>query len=161
MEQHWNDPSQQANIPQRGGVVALEEAAAILHNSDICGGNIVFLSDARSVLRALQRPRNGQRGQLGSLLQPLGQLAGQVILRWLPGRCSLSGDERADHLAKEGTALEQLDNGCSHIKAASRRRWRSAHPNYNPDDPIHTLPHKQQTMVFGLRAGRNRLNQRV
>ena len=161
-------PTGKHSTNYRAEAAALEEAAAILHNSDIYDGNIVFLSDAKSVLQALQNPKNRQHNQLKSSLQQLGQSAKQIILQWLPSHCNLSGNEKADHLAKEGTTLEQLDDGCSHeekkkthITAASRRRWKSAHPNYNPDDPIHTLPRKQQTIVFRLRTGHNSLNQHM
>ena len=90
-----------------------------------------------------------------------------MCLQWVPGHCNLFGNEKADHLAKNGSTLEQLEEGCTyeesktHIKAAIQKRWKESHPNYNARDPVRWLSRKQQTTIFRLRTGHNRLRHNI
>ena len=85
----------------------------------------------------------------------------------LPGHCNIWGNTRADQLAKEGSQLEQLDGGSSYaesktlVKAAMARKWKSDHPDSDPSDPIHGMTRSQQTIIFRLRTGHNRLRQHM
>ena len=74
---------------------------------------------------------------------------------------------RLMQLAKEGSQLEQLDGGSSYaesktlVKAAMARKWKSDHPDSDPSDPIHGMTRSQQTTIFRLRTGYNRLRQHM
>jgi ribonuclease HI len=67
---------------------------------------VVFLTDARSALQALQ-----SRKLLGLQVQ-LSQLCNQqkVTLLWIPSNCGVPGNEKADRLAKERAREEQPDS---------------------------------------------------
>ena len=70
-------------------------------------------------------------------------------------------------LGTEGSQLEQLDGGSSYaesktlVKAAMARKWKSDHPDSDPSDPIHGMTRSQQTIIFRLRTGHNRLRQHM
>ena len=62
---------------------------------------------------------------------------------------------------------KQLDGGSSYaesktlVKAAMARKWKSDHPDSDPSDPIHGMTRSQQTIIFRLRTGHNRLRQHM
>ena len=140
---------------------------AHLHTPKSYNKNIVLLSDAKSVLQALHNPRNREHSNLKASLLQLGLSAQQIVLQWLPGHCNIWGNTRADQLAKEGSQLEQLDGGSSYaesktlVKAAMARKWKSDHPDSDPSDPTHEMTCSQQTIIFLLRTGHNRLRQHM
>ena len=142
---------------------ALEEAADILSSPKSHEQNVVFLTDAKSVLQKLLNAKNKDQSKLKKNLHQLTTTAKRVCLQWVPGHCNLFGNEKADHLAKIGSTLEQLEEGCTyeesktHIKAAIQKRLKESHPNYNARDPVRWLSRKQQTTIFRLRTGHNRL----
>ena len=76
-------------------------------------------------------------------------------------------ETRADQLTKEGSQLEQLEGGCSYaepitlVKATMARKWKRDHPDGDPSDPIHEMTRSQQTIIFRLRTGHNRLRQHM
>ena len=117
--------------------------------------------------QALHNPRNREHSNLKASLLQLGLTAQQIVLQWLPGHCNIWGNTRADQLAKEGSQLEQLDGGSSYaesktlVKAAMARKWKSDHPDSDPSDPIHGMTRSQQTTIFRLRTGHNRLRQHM
>ena len=110
---------------------------------------------------------NREHSNLKASLLQLGLTAQQIVLQWLPGHCNIWGNTRADQLAKEGSQLEQLDGGSSYaesktlVKAAMARKWKSDHPDSDPSDPIHGMTRSQQTTIFRLRTGHNRLRQHM
>ena len=110
--------------------------------------------------------RSSVKGQ-ALLKGRLGLTAQQIVIQWLPGHCNIWGNTRADQLAKEGSQLEQLDGGSSYaesktlVKAAMARKWKSDHPDSDPSDPIHGMTRSQQTTIFRLRTGHNRLRQHM
>ena len=81
---------------------ALRAAAAHIENSPPLYHKEVFLSDALSVLQALQI---GKDTDLNNLVSNLTRLCMKhtVILQWIPSHCDIHGNETADTLAKEGT----------------------------------------------------------
>ena len=124
---------------------------------------MVFLTDALSVLQALQSGNNAELNDLSSALASL-CTRHTVILQWIPSHCNLHGNETADSLAKEGSHQEQIDRSTSYseaktiIRAEQLRQWHQQHPRYNSSDPFHLLPRREQVVIFRLRTGHNRLN---
>jgi len=112
---------------------------------------VVFLTDAKSVLQALE---NGKLHQLAEALSVL-QKGRRVVLQWIPAHCGIPGNEKADRLAKEGAKGVQpiaslpYDGKCRIIKAL-----------YQPQpakDDFHRLTREEQVIVARLRTGHNRL----
>ena len=160
-------PTGRHSTNYKAEAAAIEEAVALLHVPKSYNKNIVLLSDAKSVLQALHNPRNREHSNLKASLLQLGLTAQQIVLQWLPGHCNIWGNTRADQLAKEGSQLEQLDGGSSYaesktlVKAAMARKWKRDHPDSDPSDPIHGMTRSQQTTIFRLRTGHNRLRQHM
>ena len=160
-------PTGRHSTNYKAEAAAIEEAVALLHTPKSYNKNIVLLSDAKSVLQALHNTRNREHSNLKASLLQLGLSAQHIVLQWLPGRCNIWGNTRADQLAKEGSQLEQLDGGSSYaesktlIKAAMARKWKSDHPDSDPSEPIHGMTRSQQTIIFRLRTGHNRLRQHM
>ena len=81
---------------------ALGAAAAHIENSPHLSHRIIFLSDALSVLQALQTGKDTDLNNLVSnLTRPC--MKHKVIIQWIPSYCGIHGNETADTLAKEGT----------------------------------------------------------
>ncbi|KAK7101835.1 hypothetical protein V1264_020159 [Littorina saxatilis] len=131
---------------------ALMQAASLVQDSADPCYQVVFLSDALSVLQALE---NDKLPQLAKALQMVRQTR-RVVLQWIPAHCGIPGNERADELAKEGAVEDQPENSVSFseqktiIKALMR-------PRTNRDD-YHTMSREQQVNLIRLRTGHNRLN---
>jgi len=124
---------------------------------------VVFLTDALSVLQALQSNKNTELNGLSSALALLCR-SHTVILQWLPSHCGVLGNETADSLAKEGTRQEQADRSTSYpeaktiIKTQLLSKWDQQHPHFNKADPYYSLTRREQVSIFRLRTGHNRLN---
>ena len=124
---------------------------------------VVLLTDALSVLQALQSNRDTELNDLSTALASLCRRH-EVTLQWIPSHCNLPGNEAADSLAKEGTTKEQVDRSTSYpevktiLKAKQHCKWRHKHPRYNKADPYYLLTRREQVTVFRLRTGHNRLN---
>ena len=142
---------------------ALKTAAAHIEVSTHASPNVVLLTDALSVLQALQSNRDTEHNDLSAALASLCR-GHAVTLQWIPSHCSLPGNEAADPLAKEGTTKEQVDRSTSYpevktiLKAKQHSKWRHKHPRYNKADPYYLLTRREQVTVFRLRTGHNRLN---
>ena len=87
---------------------ALKTAAAHTEASTHASPNVVLLTDALSVLQALQSNRDTELNDLSTALASLCRRHA-VTLQWIPSHCNLPGNEAADSLAKEGTTKEQVD----------------------------------------------------
>ena len=142
---------------------ALKTAAAHIEVSTHASPNVVLLTDALSVLQALQSNRDTELNDLSTALASLCRRPA-VTLQWIPSHCNVPGNEAADSLAKEGTTKEQVDRSTSYpevktiLKAKQRSEWRQKHPRYNKADPYYLLTRREQVTVFRLRTGHNRLN---
>ena len=141
----------------------LKTAAAHIEASTHASPNVVLLTDALSVLQALQSNRDTELNDLSTALASLCRRHA-VTLQWIPSHCNLPGNEAADFLAKEGTTKEYVDRSTSYpevktiLKAKQHSRWRHKHPRYNKADPYYLLTRREQVTVFRLRTGHNRLN---
>ena len=131
---------------------ALIQAAYIVQASDHDCKQVVFLSDALSVLQAYQNHK------LPNLTKALQQVAAtrRAVLPRIPAHCGISGNEQADILAKEGAREEQHANNVSFSKKKTLIRALTM-PRSQRDD-YHLLSRKQQVILVRLRTGHNRLN---
>ena len=142
---------------------ALKTAASHIEVSTHASPNVVLLTDALSVLQALQPNRDTELNDLSAALASLCR-GHAVTLQWIPSHCNVPGNEAADSLAKEGTTKEQVDRSTSYpevktiIKAKQHSKWRHKHPRYNKAEPYYLLTRREQVTVFWLRTGHKRLN---
>ena len=134
-------------------VKAICAAAEKLLTSDRTSHPIVILTDARSVLEALQSNKLPELKEVLSIVQN----KCRIILQWIPSHCGIAGNERADQLAKEGSNMQQPDVPISyHQKKSMIKAQRK--PNLPSRDDYHLLNRQEQVIIFRLRTGHNRLN---
>ena len=120
---------------------ALRAAAAHIENNPHLSHRVVFLSDALSVLQALQ---TGKDTDLNNLVSILTRLCTKhtVILQWIPSHCGIHGNETADTLAKEGTTYAQNDRSTTYsevktiMKSKQQNLFKKITPT--PTETIHT-----------------------
>ena len=87
-------------------------------------------------------------------------LKAKTTLQWVPAHIGLSGNERADRLAKEGSRLIQPTPPATYeetktlLRGSFRRGWANLNHGYQAQtDPIRTLERKHQTLIFRMRTG--------
>ena len=138
----------------RAETEALIQAASIVQASDHDCKQVIFLSDALSVLQAYQNHK------LPNLTKALQQVAAirRAVLQWTQAHCGISRNEQADILAKEG-AREQHANNVSFSEKKTLIRALKM-PKSQRDD-YHLLSRKQQVILVRLRTGHNRLNSHI
>ena len=136
----------------RAEAEALVQAASTVQTSENESHQVVFLSDALSVLQALQN------NKLPSLSKALQEIAchRRVALQWIPAHCGVPGNEQADQLAKQGAREEQPENSSSYSEVCSLIRSLNKPPRTRDD--YHLLTRKQQSVLVRLRTGHNHLN---
>ena len=86
----------------RAKTEALKQAATLVKDSLEPYSPTVFLTDALSVLEALQTNKSPL---LATQMQELGTCI--VVLQWIPAHCGIPHNEQADQLAKCGAQEEQ------------------------------------------------------
>ena len=96
-------------IKKKTETEALRAAVAHIENSYHLSDRVVFLSDALSVLQALQTGKDTDPNNLVSNLTRL-CMKHKIILKWTPSHCDIHGNETAYTLAKEGTTYAQNDS---------------------------------------------------
>ncbi|GFS79338.1 probable RNA-directed DNA polymerase from transposon BS [Trichonephila clavipes] len=64
----------------------------------------VILSDSTSALQALSNYNENNCLRVQNCRELLGKIKGKIVFQWVPSHCGLWGNERADFLAKKGTA---------------------------------------------------------
>ncbi|GFR94639.1 ribonuclease H1 [Elysia marginata] len=136
--------------------------------------NIVIFSDSKSVLEALQN-ESLQNSSLKSLFLTIDSFLKtydvDLTLQWIPGHCNITGNERADTLAKKGFTAQQQNTTTSFrtaqqiIRNNSTEEWLNgwatgktgrslftymARPN--PKDSINSLERRDQVIIFRLRT---------
>ncbi|GFS57380.1 hypothetical protein NPIL_110861, partial [Nephila pilipes] len=87
------------------------------NESKYLSGFIIFRNHSVSALQALSSDQKSLRVQRCRVL--LKEFKGKVSFQWVPSHCGLRGNETADFLAKEGTAI--LQKSCRHLPLHSAK----------------------------------------
>ncbi|GFR98961.1 Gag-Pol polyprotein [Elysia marginata] len=87
-------------------IEAIKEALDMVNNKLSKTSKVVILSDARSVLQTLENTKDTELNTERKKLLDLMARVGKLTLQWIPGHCNIEGNERADNLAKLGSALD-------------------------------------------------------
>jgi hypothetical protein len=83
----------------------------------------------------------------------------KVTLQWIPSRCGVPGNEKADRQAKEGAREEQPDSYVTyHQKKKMNRSIRKPPVSIQDDYQIMSRP---EQVIFHLRTGHNPLHGHV
>ena len=87
-------------------VKALEQGAKAVDDLTDQTSDVVFLTDSRSALDAIQNQNEPYLIRIlnGSLEKR------RVVLQWIPVHCGINGNDMADKLAKRGAGMTQHDN---------------------------------------------------
>ena len=109
-------------------------------------------SDSKSVLDALACHGDHElRVKLSMLIE-----SRRDVLQWIPAHCGISGNEKADELAKRGANMQQenLPITIKQKKTIIKNMFRvkTIHDDY------HKLDRAGQIILIRLRTGHNRLN---
>ena len=133
-------------------IQAIKLAAERLVHTELESQPVVFLTDAKSVLQALQSRK------LPDIETILTEMCKQrkVTMQWIPSHCGIPGNERADGLAKEGAAGEQPDVPVTYPQKKKMIKSNRKPPSPAEDD-YHRLCRSEQIIILRLRTGHNRL----
>lgn len=132
-------------------VEALILSAHTIKNSVDHNMQVVFLTDALSTLHAYNSCKLPQLERALSEIQCL-----QIVLQWVPSHCGILGNEKADQMAKIGAKEKQPNDPVSLTE--SKTIIKSLFKTPATRDSYHSLPRKEQVIIFRLRTGHNRLN---
>ena len=103
-------------------------------SAEISCFTVVIFSDSSSALDALKTPPYEHPEVEKAALAIHNILTSydiKVTLQWIPGHNDLSGNEKADKLAKKGTQKPQKDNPCTMatvktiLKSQSKETWQN------------------------------------
>ncbi|CAG5134764.1 unnamed protein product [Candidula unifasciata] len=131
---------------------AIKIATDKLLNSNLGSQYVVMLTDAKSVLEALQ---SRKLPELQTLLTQL-SVQRRVVMQWIPSHCGVPGNEKADQLAGEGAKKEQPDVPVTyHQKKRIIKSIRK--PPAPAQDDYFIMDRPEQVIIFRLRTGHNRL----
>ena len=92
----------------RAEVEALVHAANIISSKTNTDSQVVFLTDALSVLQAAN---SNSVPKLEEALQRIKCF--RTVLQWIPSHCGIQGNEEADRMAKVGAESEQEETSIS------------------------------------------------
>ena len=146
--------------------MAIEKGARFLERQQLPPQNIVFLTDASSVVDALKHNKDKELNNPSQAVNDLCE-TNNVVIQWIPSHCGLYGNDKADSLAKEASRSEQTNEPTSYneektlIKSKKQDEWTKQHPNNNKKDPYYQLTRHEQVIIFRLRTGHNRLRRHL
>ena len=144
----------------RAEILAISTAAEHLLESRKKMGSIAIFTDSLSTLQALNSADPDQMIQ--GLHSSLAKLTAQftVSLQWVPAHVGLTGNEKADRLAKIGSQAPQTQNPVTYretktlLHSRYNGDWKKQNGGYEAHlDPIWRLERAQQTTIFHLRTG--------
>ena len=78
-----------------------------------------------------------------------------MVLQWIPSHCGVSGNEKADKLAKQGAKDEQPDKPVTYSEKRTMIKY--SRKRQKQKDDYHLLDREQQVIIFRLRTGHSRL----
>ena len=133
----------------RAEVEALILAANTIKEEAPPDSQVVFLTDARSVLEAASKLPQLQDA-LHNIQCP------RLVLQWIPSHCGIRGNEEADRMAKLGADKEQISNNIS--LSEMNTIIKSVFRTPQSTDSYHQLNRQEQVIISRLRTGHNRLN---
>ncbi|CAG2257387.1 unnamed protein product [Mytilus edulis] len=133
---------------------ALTRASHSIKNKIDNTTQVVFLTDALSVLQAL---KNEKLHQLQQALYNIKSLT--TVIQWIHSHCGVWGNEQADKLAKYGAEQQQEENPVCFTEM--KTIIKSLFNTPQQQDSYHQLTRSEQTTIFRLRTGHNRPNQRL
>ena len=99
-KEHVSIPIGLHSLNYKAEVMALEEAATTLERSERTKNNVVFLTDALSVLQSIRSNKDKEQHSLFTKLTDLSKRYNTTLQR-IPAHCGLRGNELADTLAKQ------------------------------------------------------------
>lgn len=116
--------------------------------------SVVFVTDGFSVLQALTNDK------LPLLEQVLFNIRNHtIVLQWIPSHCGVYGNEQADILAKQGAGQQKEENPV--CLAEMKTIIKSLYRKPKLQDSYRHLSKPEQTVIFRLRTGHNRLNKHL
>lgn len=163
---------------------AIKTAIQIIYQNfeltEITPSDIVLFSDSKSVLQTLQNPPYQDKVVL-EIAEEIDRLLTaydiQITLQWIPGHNNISGNDKADRLAKSGATKPQKSKPCSQntVKQMLKNnekedwlnRWAAGStgramfkemPLPKPQDAIRKLNRHDQSLIFQFRTTHSRTN---
>ena len=97
-KEHVSIPTGLHSTNYKAEAMALEEAATILEKSESTKNNVVFLTDALSVLQSIKSKKDKEQHSLFTKLTDLSKRY-NTTLQWILAHCGLRGNEVLDTLA--------------------------------------------------------------
>jgi ribonuclease HI len=147
---------------------ALELAANFLLNLPISpNSQIVFLTDAKSVLQSLKNSDVYYIQSLKTALTILKNNSKETVLQWIPAHSQIQGNETADKLAKLGSKSQQPEIPLHPVEVKKifknklNQSWSDSHPNHCKNDAYYKLSRHDQRIIFRLRTGHSRMKQHM
>ena len=154
----------------RAEMVALREALKfLLDRQTLPPELIVICTDSQSALAALRGGPSTQTtligGEIWAALQQLSARGRRTYLQWVPSHCGLPGNERADELAKQASALDKEEvpvDAMTVYRAVARtdqwvsdwpRGWYRSLMGAKLPGPVRHLDRAEAVDVHQLRAG--------
>jgi ribonuclease HI len=181
----WSEPCGNTCSNYIAEIKAITTAIEIIHQQfeteEKNPSDVVIFSDSKSALQAMENIYDNREKEIKVLATAINNLhqsfKTKVTLQWIPGHSNVAGNERADHLAKEGAKGMQPNRPVNQetvkqiLKNNTKEEWlnrwttgmtgRVMYSEMNkpkPNDTINTLCRADQCTIFQLRTGHGKLN---